>query len=590
MIAIVAQTLAISPTKLSALSLTLFIIALLTHPVYSSDLYPVKGDRAVQVTMRDGVRLAADVYRPGVPGKFPVLLHRTPYNRSSSSDFPPPFAFRAASQGYVVVMQDVRGRFESEGEWYPFQHEEQDGYDTVEWAAQLPYSDGRVAMFGASYVGVSQMLAAVASPPHLVALFPSITASDYHENWVYQGGAFVQGFMEFWTSQLAQDTLTRRVRFYTQERRYENQLPLTDYPLFDIGGREGLAPYFTDWLMHPSNDAYWKRWSIERRYAKISVPAYHVGGWYDMFLGGTLRNYVGIKKHGANEAARHNQRLIVGPWYHRPAPFDGNSGDVDFGPSAFFDQSDLALRWFDYVLKGEKNGLQDEKPVKIFVMGENVWRQEDDWPLARAKPTRLFLNSGGNANSASGDGMLSLDSAHQEASDQYVYYPAEPIPTLGPARDQRAVEARPDVLVYSGEPLAKDVEVTGPVSLELYVSSSAYDTDFTAKLVDVAPTGFALNLTDGILRCRYRNSTEQAELLTPGATYKITVDMWATSNVFKAGHRIRLEVASSNFPRFERNLNTGEEQAASTRMVKATNKVFHGPSHPSALILPIVPR
>jgi uncharacterized protein len=540
--------------------------------------------------MRDGTKLLADMYRPDIPGKFPVLLQRTPYNRASSSDFSPSFAFRAASRGYIVIMQDVRGRFESEGEWYPFKYEERDGYDTVEWAATLPYSDGRVAMFGASYVGATQMLGAIASPPHLVALFPSITASDYHENWVYQGGAFVQGFMEFWTSQLAQDTLTRRVRFNTQERRYERRLPLTEYPLFDIGGQEGLAPYFFDWLKHPSDDAYWKQWSIEERYAKITVPAYHVGGWYDMFLGGTLRNYVGIELHGGNGAARHGQRLIVGPWYHRPAPFDGKTGDVDFGPTAFFDQTELALHWFDYVVKGVKNGLEKEKPVKIFVMGENVWREEDEWPLARAQTTPFYLRSGGNANSAAGDGTLSVGPAERAGLDQYVYDPAEPTPTFAPARDQRAVESRSDVLVYSTEPLQHDVEVTGPVAVELYVSSSAPDTDFTAKLVDVSPTGFAVNLTDGILRARYRNSAEQPELLTAGVVYRMTIDMWATSNLFRAGHRIRLELSSSNFPRFERNLNTGEEQATGKRMAKATNTVFHDPSHPSALILPIVPR
>jgi uncharacterized protein len=590
MVAIIKRT-RIFPGELVVLAVTLLMIVSCAVPVYSLDTSPVRVDRSVKVRMRDGVQLAADVYRPDIPGRFPVLLQRTPYNRAQSSDFSPQtFAFRAASRGYVVIMQDVRGRFESEGEFYPFKYEENDGYDTVEWAAALPYSDGRVAMFGASYVGATQMLTAIASPPHLVALFPSITASDYHENWVYQGGAFVQGFMEHWISELAEDTLGRRVHSSMLERRYERQLPVTEYPIFDIGTKEGLAPYFWDWLKHPSNDAYWDRWSIEKRYDKITVPAYHVGGWYDMFLGGTLRNYVGIEKHGGSDAARRGQRLVIGPWYHRAAPFDGKTGDVDFGPSAFFDQTDLALRWFDYVLKDQKNGLEKEKPVKIFVMGENVWREEDDWPLARAKTTRFYLHSEGNANTASGDGTLSLEPTQREGSDQYVYDPADPAPTFAPARDQRAVESRSDVLVYTTEPLHENVEVTGPIVLELYVSSSAPDTDFTGKLVDVSPDGFAVNLTDGILRARYRSSAEHPELMTPGTPYHVTIDMWATSNLFKAGHRIRLEVSSSNFPRFEKNLNTGEEQSASTRITKATNKVLLGPSHPSALVLPVVPR
>ncbi|MBZ5516415.1 MAG: CocE/NonD family hydrolase [Acidobacteriia bacterium] len=553
--------------------------------------------------MRDGVTLRADIYRPKAEGKFPALLERTPYDKRGGVDF----GLRAAARGYVVIIQDVRGRYTSEGEWYPFKHESDDGYDTVEWAAALPYANGKVGMFGGSYVGATQMLAAIAAPPHLAGIFPIVTASNYHENWSYQGGAFEQWFSESWTSSsLAQDTHARRVRENSGAMPWVSRLPLTNYPLLELGTTEGLAPYFFDWLAHPSYDDYWKQLSIEDHHGKILVPAYHFGGWYDIFQEGTWRNYVGIKAHGGSEAARRGQRLIIGPWYH--GPFDGKTGEIDFGPTARnadgkpFDADGLMLRWYDTVLKGESNGIEREKPVRIFVLGENAWRDEDDWPLARAKDTRYYLHSGGGANSLMGDGNLSTEAPPAESPDRFVYDPAEPVPTRGGglccdnthlaagAFDQRPVEARNDVLVFTTSAFKQDFEVTGPVSLELYASSSAVDTDFTAKLVDVWPNGFAQNLTDGILRARYRNSQEKPEFMNPGEVYKFTIDLWATSNVFKAGHKLRLEVSSSNFPRFDRNLNTGEPAASSGRMVKATNAVYHDREHPSALVLPVVPK
>jgi putative CocE/NonD family hydrolase len=293
---------------------------------------------------------------------------------------------------------------------------------------------------------------------------------------------------------------------------------------------------------------------------------------------------------------------LIGPWYHDPTNFrSGKTGDVDFGPEARFNEEDLMFRWFDWLLKGKPTGLEQEKPVRVFVMGKNVWREEDDWPLARAVETRYYLHSGGRANSASGDGILTNKSPHEEPADKFVYDPADPVMTLGGgnccdhehlapgAFDQRSIESREDVLVYTSDVLREELEVTGPVRLELYISSSAVDTDFTGKLVDVSPNGFAQNLTDGILRLRYRNSFSKAELMNPGETYKVVIDLWATSNVFLAGHRIRLEVSSSNFPRFDRNLNTGECAAQATHMVKAQNTVFHDAAHPSAVILPVIP-
>jgi putative CocE/NonD family hydrolase len=546
--------------------------------------------------MRDGVTLRADIYRPKAEGKFPVLLERTPYDKRGGVDF----GLKAAARGYVVIIQDVRGRYTSEGEWYTFKHESNDGYDTVEWAAALPYSDGKVGMFGGSYVGATQMLTAIAAPPHLAGIFPVVTASNYHENWTYQGGAFEQWFNESWTSGLAQDTHDRFVRENSNALLWAGKLPLSKYPLVDLGTAEGLAPYFSDWLAHPNYDDYWKQWSIEEHFAKITVPVYHVAAWYDIFQGGSLRNYLGIKAQGGSEAARNGQRLLVIIGGH--AGGGRKIGEVDFGPEAEFDTDAIMLRWYDSLLKGTANGAAGEKPVKIFVMGANQWREEAEWPLSRAHATRYFLHSAGKANSLSGDGALTTTSPQAEPADHFVYDPAEPVPTIGGPlccdathlapgpRDQRPAEARDDVLVFTTPAFKEDFEVTGPVSLELFASSSAVDTDFTGKLVDVWPNGFAQNLTEGILRARYRNSQEKPEFLNPGEAYKLTLDLWATSNVFKAGHKLRLEVSSSNFPRFDRNLNTGEVQADSTRMVKAANTIYHDREHPSALVLPVVPR
>jgi hypothetical protein len=586
-------------SRFCAAWISVFVVA---SSVCAAEHYDVTIAHEVPVKMRDGTVLRADIYAPKAAGKFPVLLQRTPYDKRNGLDF----GLRAASQGYVVISQDVRGRYTSEGEWSPFRHESEDGYDTVEWAASLPNSNGKVGMFGGSYVGATQMLAVMAAPPHLAAAVPYVTASNYHEGWTYQGGAFEEWFNESWTSILALDSLTRRAQAHTNAMHHVLKLPLASYPLFDTGADgdstetpQGLAPYFVDWLAHPSYDDYWKQVSVEEHFSKITIPIFHVGAWYDIFLGGTLRNYLGIKAHGGSEEARRGQHLMVITGGHAgPGP---RVGEVDFGREPAFQEGDLVLRWYDYLLKGVKNGLESEKPVKLFVLGKNLWREEDDWPLTRARYTRFYLHSQGKANSLSGDGTLDTLEPASEHADQYVYDPADPVPTRGGplccdgghlapgALDQRPVEARNDVQVYSTPPFKEDIEVTGPVSVELYASSSAVDTDFTAKLVDVWPNGFAQNLTEGILRARYRNSPERVEFMNPGEIYKFTLDLWATSNVFLKGHKLRLEISSSNFPRFDRNLNTGEDAGRGTRWVKATNTIIHDREHPSAVVLPVVP-
>jgi putative CocE/NonD family hydrolase len=469
----------------------------------------------------------------------------------------------------------------------------------------LPYSNGKVGMWGGSYVGATQMLTAIAHPPHLAGICPVVTASNYHDGWTYQGGAFEQWFDQSWTSGLAQDTFNRTVSKATNARVGNWKLPVTSYPLFNMTPTTpdgdltaSLAPYYLDWLAHPSYDDYWKRVSIEEHFADINVPALHIAAWYDIFQGGSLRNYIGIKAHGG-PSAHSGQRLLVTIGGH--AGSGRKIGDIDFGPAAAeFEEQNITLDWYDYLFRGVQNDFAKSKPVRIFVMGANNWRDEDDWPLARAHNTKYFLHSGGKANSLRGDGTLSTSVQRSETFDRYVYDPANPAPTIGGPlccdtthlppgpRDQRPVEARDDVLIYSLPAFTQDTEVTGPISLELFASSSAVDTDFLAKLVDVGPDGFAQNLTEGIVRARYRDSQEQPSLLNPGQVYKFNIDLWSTSNVFKKGHVLRLEISSSNFPRFDRNLNTGETAATGQRFVSATNTVYHDAEHPTVLLVPLV--
>ena len=583
------------------LSLLLLVFAILPNgATRAADSYAVTFERNVAMKTRDGVTLYADIFRPKADGRFPVLLQRTPYDKNNGVSV----GLKGAARGFVMIIQDVRGRFTSEGEWYVFKHESEDGFDAVEWAAALPYANGKVGMWGGSYVGATQMLAAILHPPHLAGICPIVTASNYHENWTYQGGAFEQWFSESWTSGLAQNTFDRQLAKATDATRGDAQLPLARYPLFNMADSRSselmtsLAPYFLDWLAHPTYDDYWRRWSIDEHYPDITVPVLTMAAWYDIFQDGSLRNYVGLKSHAGSEAARRGQHLLVALGGH--AGGGRKVGDVDFGAAAAFNSDDATLDWYDYLFKGAQNEFA-QKHVSIFVMGVNQWRQEDDWPLARAKSTRYFLHSQGAANSAGGNGSLSAKAPASEPPDRYVYDPANPVPTIGGplccdsthlqpgARDQRPAETRQDVLVYSTHAFAEDLEVTGPVSVELYAASSAVDTDFTAKLVDVGPDGFARNLADGIIRARYRDSREKAEFLKPGQVYKVTVDLWSTSNVFLKGHALRLEISSSNFPRFDRNLNTAEQPESGQQFIAATNVIYHDSKHPSALVLPVVP-
>jgi len=572
-------------------------------------------EKNVMVAMRDGVHLAADVYRPVEEGQHPVLLMRLPYNK----DLPGRLAafvstaFRAAQQGYVVVLQNCRGRFASEGEFYPQFDDANDGVDTIHWIVEQPWANGKVGMIGGSYLGFTQWLLAKEHPEALRAIAPQVTTSNYYQTPMrHEGGVFELGVL-FWALSMVPEEVQRRMRQGQASREQMGaimqamrdpsalmaHLPLVDQPLL----RE-FAPWYLDWLNHPTYDDYWKRIAHSEYYEQLTVPTLNMGGWYDLFLGGTLANYVGMKQRGGSVVARAHQLLVIGPWSHTNDM--GMFSERSYGlaaSSAAIDLEGMQLRWHDHWLKGEENGVEQDKPVKIFVMGLDQWRDEEDWPLPDTQYRPYYLHSGGHANSATGNGTLSPDAPAEEPEDVYLYDPRHPVPTVGGAilidlapvegpRDQRAVEAREDVLCYSTPVLEKPVEVTGPIALVLYISSSARDTDFTGKLVNVYPDGRAEILTDGILRARYRESFTEAKLLEPGQIYELRLDLWATSNLFKAGHRIRLEVSSSNFPRFDRNTNTGGviERQTEKDLVQAVNRISHDAAHPSHLILPIIER
>ena len=565
-------------------------------------------DTTIMVPMRDGVRLATDVYRLDGATPAPVLLARTPYDKERGVAGSVPFdILRAVQAGYAVVIQDVRGRFASEGTFEAHAQETRDGVDAIAWAAAQPWSRGVVGTLGGSYLGGTQWLPAREQPPALRAMAPTNTASDMYEGLAYQGGAKVLHDMR-WAVAISHDEIRRRVaRGQTPPEDAARldadaavaHLPINDHPLF----RE-LAPFYLEWLAHPTADAYWPPMSPSAGYEQITTPALNICGWYDIFLWSAFQNYQGMRERGGTDLARRNQRVIVGPWSH--TNFSGSFPEREFGPSASSDAIDLTgvqLGWFDRWLKEADNGADQEAPVLLFVMGIDRWRTEADWPLPGTQFRAYYLHSAGRANTLHGDGTLAAEPPGDELPDVYLYNPLRPVPTVGGQvilpggnamgpRDQRAVEQRDDVLVYSTPVLDRSVEVTGPIELVLFVASSARDTDFTGKLVDVFPDGRALILTEGILRARYRHSFTTPELLEPDAVYELRLNLWATANVFLPGHRIRLEVSSSNFPRFDRNSNTGGEIAGevAAQYRPAINRVIHDAAHPSHLILPIIER
>ncbi len=574
----------------------------------------------IMVPMRDGIKLATDVYRPAQEGQWPVLLTRVPYNKDLRLPIPQLQekriflelnldSERVVKAGYMIIAQDTRGRYASEGEFTPFLQEAEDGADTIAWAASQPWSTGKVGMFGVSYQGLTQWQAASEQPAALQAI--ASAQSPRGTLYPYQGGAFLLSVALGWTiTQGVMGEVQRRIdQGWATPAELEEimqaqndiltlykRLPLNDMPLL-----QGRAPYYFDWLEHPNLDEYWRALVTEEFYERISVPALSIAGWYDFFQKEDLEHYQSMKQRGGSARARQQQRLVIGPWSHGNFMLGFPERNYGAASKARDMLTEIQLRWFDHWLKGIDNGIEQEEPVRIFVMGENCWREEEDWPLPDTQYRSYYPQSRGHANTAAGDGVLSTTRADAEPEDVYRYNPNDPVPTVGGAvliegdegpRDQRQVEAREDVLCYTTPALEHSVEVTGPIELVLYVSSSARDTDFTGKLVDVHPDGRAENLTDGILRARYRQSLSSPILMEPGSIYELRIDLGATSNVFLKGHRIRLEVSSSNFPRFDRNSNAGGTIASESEkdFVQAINHVYHTQDYASRLVLPVIER
>jgi putative CocE/NonD family hydrolase len=553
-------------------------------------------ERDVACRLRDGVVLRADVYRPASEVSLPVLLMRLPYGKTTAGanwGYAHPAWY--ASRGYVVVVQDVRGRFASEGEFYPFRSEAEDGCEAVEWAARRSGSNGSVGMYGFSYPGATQLLAATRRPPSLRAIAPGFTSSQFYDGWAYAGGAFSLAAMAGWATFLALESARRRgddaahaglLGALAAAPALYWKLPLRDYlPLLDVD-----APYFRDWLAHDRYDDYWRATAIDEDFSRITVPGLHTGGWYDIFHAGTVRNFRGI-----NAAP---QKLVLGPWQHSPWRAIGVGPRPDVGANEI---DDWQLRFFDQVLKGRQTGVFDAA-CRVFVLAEG-WRDLADWPPAEAAATSYYLHSQGRANSAYGDGLLSAHPPAQQPADVFLSDPMMPSPSLGghsccaetiapmgPA-DQEAYEALKTVLVYSSQPLEQERVLLGDAAVELYASSTAPDTDFTTRLCIVDRDGRSTNLKEGIIRARFRDSFGQAALLEPGRVYRYSIPLGPIGLRLQPGQRLRLDISSSDFPQWDRNLNTGgplgTEPATAARV--ATQAVYHDPHHPSRLILPLLP-
>lgn len=564
-------------------------------------------ERDVEAQMRDGTVLRADVYRPSEAGKFPVLLQRTPYDKRVAQQIVYQHPAWYARRGYVVVVQDPRGRFASDGEFLPFVHEGEDTADTIQWVAGLPGSNGKVATFGFSYPGALQLQGAIERPAALACAAPGFTGSDFYEGWTYVGGAFSLAFVVSWVQPLLALPEALRRRDATAAAALAAQAqsfpalywtqPLREFPLLR---QAGVAPYFFEWLEHDTRDEWWRALSIRERYDRIEVPCLHYGGWYDSFIEGTLENYAALAER-AGDDGRRLQKLVVGPWVH--VPWGPISGVRNFGAAAFNRLDELQLEWFDYWLKGIGD-VRAWPNVRLFVMGEDRWRDYDGWPPPQARVEEWHLRSSGRATSLSGDGSLALERPGEEPPDLFVYNPAMPVPSaggrsccvaevapMGPL-EQSFVEMRNDVLVYSTPPLERDVEVTGTVELVLYAATDAPDTDWAAKLCDVDERGHSVNLCDGIVRARFRESLERPTLVEPSRVYEYRIRVGSTANLFRRGHRIRLEVSSSSFPMFDVNTNTGDRVGEATllRSRVAHQAVFHDAGRPSRLLLPTVPR
>jgi len=556
----------------------------------SKPIYKVKAKYNVWVPMRDGVRLSADVYLPEKEGRYPVLLTRTYYGKCNSDltdEEMKEFIHYFVERGYVMVIQDCRGRYDSEGEFYIEIYDFDDGYDSVEWCGTQEWSNGNVGMFGCSYPGCMCWAAAITNNKHLKCIAPRDATSDSYLNGGFMRGGVVQGWITWCINtagRTSRNKLSKEIDWYKAAK---------FLPLINLDESLGFnIPWWKDYFRHPLYDEYWEKFSYELRHSQVEAPSLNIGGWYSSSdIDGTIRNFLGVKEKGKELPKGTHHKLFIGPWPH--CRVVTSYGEAQFGNEAAVDLKEVMLRWFDYWLKGKDTGIMDEPPVKYFLMGANRWCTAQQWPPEGVTYTRYYLHSGGKANSLFGDGLLNNEVPQDEPFDQYTYDPDNPVPfPLGdadnPILDQRVVERRDDVLVYTTPILKNNVNVVGQIRAKIFASSSAVDTDFVAKLVDVYPNDMAIWLQIGIIRARYRTSYKQSKLINPNVVYEYSIDMNYTANQFKKGHRIRLEISSSAFPTFLKNQNTGNDIGTDRESIIARQKIYHNKEYPSYLELPIL--
>ena len=554
--------------------------------------------RDVKVPMRDGIRLSANVFLPDTDGRFPTIFQRMPYGASGRD----PGEFYAR-RGYAYVIQDCRGRHDSEGEFYPFRDDTPDGLESLDWICAQSWSNGRVGMFGPSYLGAVQWALAAEHHPALQAIVPNVIPCDFWKSGYWRQGAFSLALNALWAClEITSRTSDLGLIPSYDLNQFFRHLPLST--LDQYAGRP--CEFWQDFLNHSVYDDYWKKMSVVKdRFDQVGVPAFIMGGWYDYYPGEAFDAFNALRTQAGGKV-RTQSRVIIGPWSHLIS-LSAKLGEVDYGEHSHLDINALALRWFDSLLKDRDTGILAEPPVTLFVMGSNEWRQEQEWPLARTCYTDYYLHSGGDAGNDLADGSLSAEPPGQEPQDHFIYDPNDPAPTLGGNHsicwpdafsviqpgpfDQQSVQKRPDVLTYTTARMESDTELTGPITLSLYAATDAPDTDWTAKITDVYPDGRAINITEGNIRARFRKSIyEPPELLEIGRIYAYTIDLLPTANVFLQGHRIRLELSSSNFPLWDRNPNTGHAQGQDAELRAARQTICHSADYPSRLTLPVIPR
>jgi putative CocE/NonD family hydrolase len=576
--------------------------------------FDIAVDTDTKVPMRDGINLAADIYRPDAQGRFPVILVRTPYKKEMNELQGKFFARR----GYVYAAQDCRGRFASEGRWDPFFNEPQDGYDTIEWLAVQPWSNGKVGMIGASYLGWVQWWAARGNPPHLVTIIPSVAPPDPYYNLPYERGAFSLLGAIWWADVVEQEATAdlsgKTIRDIAEKKyaRLLRHLPVVELDEIVLGKRNR---YWREWIEHPDNDEYWARASFLDHLQSFNIPVYHQSGWFDGDGIGSKLNYAAMARHGHG-----HQKLVLGPWGHTSSATRRGPRNTDFGPNAVVDLERSYVRWLDRWLKGIENGIDEEPLVSLFVMSTNKWLTGDSYPLPGTRFTKFYLASKGHANTSVGDGWLTASAPDGAGAgfDEYTYDPGDPTPDpsfyVAPedleddaddnekrkvsvereyrkrmAYHRRVDRERSDILVYETQPMEESLTIAGPVSAVLYASSSAQDTDWIVRLSKVEGDDEIFPLVRGVIRARYRSSFSEPEILIPGETYEYHIDMWQTGITIPEGSRLRVEVASAAFPVFSRNLNTGGHNEVEADFAVAEQKVYHSSRYPSHILLPVVP-